>query len=581
MNSNQDTVGTAPLSARGAIADLNVCRDTDLGYEEICRRFVLDIPKHYNMAVDTVGRRASGAHRRHAALEWADETGRILRWSYSELDDLSDRFAAFLRGRGIGRADVVLCCAPQGLISAVAPLAVYKLGAIHAPLSLLYGPGTLEQVIADSGARAMTTQGPVLTRLRAEGVRLDGIDLLVCENPGDSGAEDFARALTTPKDGFVPVTTAAEDPALLLYTSGSTGMPKGILHAHRFLLGYLASVSMFYELEMNRPGMVLWTPSDWSWIAGIVNVMMTGWHFGHRVVAGQDRFSAEWAFGFLERHAVTHCFLAPTALKRMAQIRNPRRRWPGLVLRAIGTGGEPLPGAVLDWARACLNVPINEFYGLTEVNHLIGNCQRLFPVRAGSMGRVYPGHDVAVIDAAGHPLPDGTTGEIAARGGDPTLFLGYWRQPEKTAAMQIGPWVRTGDFARRDAQGYFWYEGRDDDLIKSSGYRIGPAEVEETLLRHTAVAEAGVIGKPDPDRGQIVMAFVRLNEGVDATSELAAELQDFVRRTLAAHKYPREIRFVTEYPLTTTGKISRKELRRMVGREAAGQPAALRHGEEP
>lgn len=554
---------------RAPITDVNRCKELDLDHEELRRRFVLDIPDRYNMALDTVTRQARGARADAVALICENPDGTARRFTFRELDDLSDRFAAFLAGQGVKQGDVVICCAAQGLAAAVTPLAVYKMAAIHAPLSLLYGPRTLEHAIADSGARTMVTQGAVLTRLRREGVDLSGISLLIAETPEQSDIISFEAALDSARPDFVSTTTAAEDPALLLYTSGSTGLPKGILHAHRFLLGYLASVSMFYELEMDEPGMVLWTPSDWSWIAGIVNVMMTGWHYGHTVVAGQARFSADWAFGFLERHRVTQCFLAPTALKRMAEISGPRERWPGLALRAIGTGGEPLPGAVLDWAPRTLGVPINEFYGLTEVNHLIGNCQRLYPARHGSMGRVYPGHNIAVIDEHGQPVPNGTPGEIAASEDDPTLFLGYWRQPERTAAMRCGPWVRTGDIAARDEDGYFWYHGRNDDLIKSAGYRIGPAEVEDVLVDHEAVAEAAVVGKPDQERGQIVVAFVRLAEGWTADAALASTLRDAVKRKLAAYKYPREIFFVTEYPLTSTGKISRKELRKIASSETA------------
>jgi len=307
--------------------------------------------------------------------------------------------------------------------------------------------------------------------------------------------------------------------------------------------------------------MRLWTPSDWSWIAGIVNVMLTGWYFGQTVVAGQGRFSAAWVFGFLESNRVTHTFLTPTALKKMAEIPAPRAAYPHLALRAIGTGGEPLPGATLAWGSDVLGVPINEFYGLTEVNHLVGNCQRLYPVRPGSMGKAYPGHVVDVVDERGEAVPPGTLGEIVARADDPTAFLGYWHDAAKTAAMRLGPWLRTGDYGTRDADGYFWYHGRNDDLIKSAGYRIGPAEVEDALIRHPAVAEAAVVGAPDPDRGQIVIAFVRLAPGHGASDTLAGELQQHVKDRLAVYKYPRVVRFVDEFPLTSTGKISRKTLR--------------------
>ena len=312
---------------------------------------------------------------------------------------------------------------------------------------------------------------------------------------------------------------------------------------------------------MREPGQVLWTPSDWSWIAGIVNVQMTGWYFGQTVVAGQGKVTPEWILDFVSAHGVTHTFLTPTALKRMARIESPRLTWPELKLRAIGTGGEPCPSAVLDWSQSQLGIPVNEFYGLTEVNHLIGNCQRLFPVKPGSMGKAYPGHHLCILDEDGKVCPVNTVGQIAARRDDPTLFIEYWGQEERTQAMFLGDLVLTGDYAKIDSQGYFWYEGRRDDLIKSAGYRIGPAEVEDSLVSHPAVEEAAVVGVPDPERGQVVKAFIRLGSDHAPSDILADELRAHVKTHLALYKYPRLIEFVESFPLTSTGKISRKDLR--------------------
>ncbi len=522
------------------------------------RHFELRVPARFNMAEATVGRHARGALENHVALvDTRPEPARRL--TYAELDREAGRCASFLRKLGVTRGDVVVCYAPQGVEAALTHLAAYKLGAIIAPLSLLYGRDTLRHAIHDSGACVVvSTRGAwdAVAGLQEE-LALKQLVIAGGAKAGEVDFDSYAACEPLP----APVDTAAEDPALLLYTSGSTGMPKGILHAHRLLLGYLASVSLFYELQMREAGQVLWTPSDWSWIAGIVNVQLTGWFFGHTVVAGQNRFTPEWAFDFLARHGVTHTFLTPTALKRMAQIEGPRVRWPALRLRAIGTGGEPCPGAVLEWSDQVLQIPINEFYGLTEVNHLVGNCRRLYPARPGSMGQAYPGHQLAIFDESNTPLPANSMGQIVVHRSDPTLFLGYWRQPERTAAMFSGDWVLTGDYASVDADGYFWYAGRNDDLIKSAGYRIGPAEVEDSLVRHPAVAEAGVVGLPDAGRGQVVKAFVRLAEGQTPSSELADELRRHVKENLASYKFPRLIEFVESFPLTTTGKISRKELR--------------------
>jgi acetyl-CoA synthetase len=551
----------AAPAADALVTDVNAWSTDRCSYDELRAAFRVDVPVFFNMAEATVGRHAASGNRNAVALICAaGEEGPRRVFTYAQLDLEARRFAALLQRHGVKRGDVVICYASQGLTAALAHLATYKLGAVVAPLSLLYGRDTLKHAIRDSRA-------PVIVTTRAAWDSLPGLreelpDLKTVIVAGDPGHDEIAAAAYASEDPIrEPARTRATDPALLLYTSGSTGLPKGILHAHRLVLGCLASVSMFYELQMREQGQVLWTPSDWSWIAGIVNVQMTGWFFGHTVVAGQGKFSPDWAFGFLAEHGVTHTFLTPTALKRMAQVSKPRERWPALRIRAIGTGGEPCPSAVLDWSERELGVPINEFYGLTEVNHLVGNCRRLYPAKPGSMGRAYPGHHLTILNDDGHPVPTGEVGQIAARRDDPTLFLEYWNQPERTAAMFLGDWVLTGDYAKIDDDGYFWYEGRRDDLIKSAGYRIGPAEVEDCLVAHPAVEEAAVVGVPDDERGQAVKAFVRLAAGVDPSEELAEALRQHVKHNLAVYKYPRLIEFVDKFPLTSTGKISRKDLR--------------------
>jgi acetyl-CoA synthetase len=542
------------------VTDVNAWRSSTEAYDALRRGFSIRTPEWFNMADGTVGRHAAGDLAEKVALVCHQPDGEHRRLTYRELNEHAERFAQFLSANGVRRGDVVICYAEQGLTAALAHLGVYKLGAIIAPLSLLYGRETLRHAIRDSAAPVIVTTRAAwdaLPGLKDELPDLRTVIVTGGATEGEIAAEDYVKHSPIARSER----TRASDPALLLYTSGSTGLPKGILHAHRLVLGYLASVSMFYELQMRENGQILWTPSDWSWIAGIVNVQMTGWFFGHTVVAGQGRFTPEWVFGFLAEHGVTHTFLTPTALKKMAQFVDARQRWPGLRLRAIGTGGEPCPSAVLEWSDQFLGVPINEFYGLTEVNHLVGNCRPLYPVKPGSMGRAYPGHELAILDDNGSPLPAGSVGQIAARRDDPTLFIEYWNQPERTSAMFSGDWILTGDYARIDEDGYFWYEGRRDDLIKSAGYRIGPAEVEDALVSHPSVEEAAVVGVPDLDRGQVVKAFIRLAPGNDPCETLADELRDHVKANLATYKYPRLIEFVDRFPLTSTGKISRKDLR--------------------
>ena len=551
------------IAHRTRVTDLNKLSDLRLSYEQLVDAFELVIGPRYNMAADTVTRHSRGRNASRTALICAQADGATTTYTYRELEGLANRFAAFLKRHGIGRGDVVTCYSDQGLETALTHLACYKLGAVVAPLSSLYGRDTLRHALRDCGARVIVTRRDLWSRVQGIRSELGHLDTVIIGGGAAANEYAFEAAVDGPSAPRVNVDTVSVEPALLLYTSGSTGLPKGVLHAHRVLLGYLSSMSLFYQLDLDEPARVLWTPSDWSWVAGIFNVMLTGWYYGQTVLASQNRFDPEWAFDFMERHGVTHTFLTPTALKRLAGVSNARRRWPRLALRAIGTGGEPLPTSILQWFQSELGVPINEFYGLTEVNHLIGNCQRLYPVKPGSMGRAYPGHVLAILGADDSVLSNGSLGEIAARFDDPTMFMGYWNRPDQRKSRLSGEWFRTGDMAICDADGYYWFHGRNDDLIKSAGYRIGPSEVEDVLLGHPAVSEAAVIGAPDAERGQIVEAFVRLAEPESDRLALAHELQDLVKTRLAYHKYPRSIVFVDELPLTSTGKINRAALRKV------------------
>ena len=534
---------------------------TNLRFDESEGRLKIELPSHANIARDTVGRFAKGETAGHTALLFEDEDGGLRHYSFAELDDLSDRFAAALAERGVARGEPVAVHTGQTPETAIAHLAIYKLGAVVLTLSQLYGPDTVEHVLGDSRTRVIVTERAAWDRFKPAQDRFATLEHRILRGGAAAGETAFEDCIATPAEDFEAVRTGADEPALLMYTSGSTGMPKGMLHAHRILHAYLPSVTMFYNLELDMPGQVYWSPADWAWVGGLLDLVLPAWMTGQMVVASQHRFDAEWAFAFMARHGVTHSFMTPTALKRLAEIKTPRARWD-LKVRVICTGGESLPGDVVRWAKEDFGIVCNEFYGLTEFNHLVGNCEALYPIVPGSMGLAYPGRVVAVIDAEGNEQPDGVVGEIASWApADPSLFLGYWGQLGVPEKMRLGNWLRTSDLAMRDAQGYYWYQGRNDDLIKSAGYRIGPAEVEDALVRHPQVAEAAVIGKPDKDRGAIVMAFVRLMPGAQPNDALVKELQDHVKTNLAAYKYPREIEFVVSFPLTSSGKIRRGELR--------------------
>jgi acetyl-CoA synthetase len=373
---------------------------------------------------------------------------------------------------------------------------------------------------------------------------------------------DYRRAIEGVPDSLEAERTAAEDPALIIYTSGTTGPPKGALHAHRVLLGHLPSFEFYHEY-FPKPDDRSWSPADWAWAGGLLDVLLPSWHYGVTVVAHRARrFESERAFALMGRYRVRNTFLVPTMLKMMRQVEEPRRRYD-LRVRSILTGGEPVGEEVIRWAREALGVTPNEGYGQTEVNLVLGNCSALMPVKPGSMGRPAPGHVVEVMNEQGSPVAPGEIGEVAVRRPDPVMFLGYWNNEDATREKFIGDWALTGDLARKDEDGYFWFVGRKDDVISSGAYRIGPGEIEDCLARHPAVALAAAIGSPDPVRGEVVKAFVQLREGVRGTPELARELSEHVRTRLSAHEYPREIEFIDALPTTTTGKVKRGDLRRL------------------
>ncbi len=539
--------------------------------------FAIDIPPEANIAADMVTRHALSARADRIAVIFERPDGVLERLTFRDLEAQATRVASALRSLGIGRGDRVAIHSVQRPETIIAHLATYKLGAIAATVTQLAGPDTLAHILADSGARLVFTHDAAWDRFRGQRDGYRTVEHVIVAGLARDREIAFADCLAAATSGFRPTVTGPEDPALLIYTSGSTGKPKGILHGHRFFHALNASLELFYNLELRDEGLVFWTAADWAWVGGLNDVVFPSLAFGHTLIVSEHRYEPEWALGFMARHGVTHTLLTPTALKRLALVARPRARH-GLALRTIFTGGEALPGETHRALSEDLGVVCNEGYGMTEVNQMIGNCQRLRPIRPGSMGWEFPGRQVRLVDESGVDVPDGEVGEIVVSASDPTLFLGYWNQPEQTAALKLDAgWIRTHDLARRDRDGYFWYQGRNDDLIKSAGFRIGPAEVEETLLLHPAVADAGVIGVPDAEgqRGMLIKACVVRSDvppgrGSDDV-HLADELRVFVRERLGPHKQPRVIEFVEALPTTATGKISRSELRR---RHAARQSGA-------
>ena len=519
-----------------------------------------NIPARYNLAHDLCGKWAQAEPDRLALIHVADG---VREYSFGELWRLSARLANVLTAHGIARSDRVGVLLPQAPEVALAHIAAYRIGAVIVPLFTQFGGDALQYRLADSGAKAVVTDAANLPKIAGIRPALPDLAHVWTVDGPDDGAASLTEAMQAASEDCLTAETGPEDHAFITYTSGTTGPPKGALHGHRAALGHIPGVQLFYDF-WPQPGDRIWTPSDWAWLGGLGNVMMPALRMGvPLVVHAPRRFDPEHAVRLIAEHRVTTAFLAPTALKLMRQLPAIRK----LPLRAVGSGGESLGAAVLDWGREALGFTINEFYGQTECNLVLGNCARILPVRPGSMGRAVPGKDVAVLARGGRFCSPGETGEIAGRRGDPAMFLRYWKQPERTAdkfvtAEDGAEWMLTGDEGRTDEDGYFWFSSRTDDVITSSGYRVGPSEIEDCLSRHPAVAMSACIGVPDPVRTEVVKAFVVLVDGREGSPELADELRAHVRARLSPHLTPREIEWTDRLPMTSTGKIMRRELRR-------------------
>jgi acetyl-CoA synthetase len=530
-------------------------------YDELYRAFRWDVPERYNIAQACCGQWAPDRGR--FALYWEDESGAMAAYTFWDIQQAANRLSNALAGLGVKKGDRVAICLPQRPETAIAYIAIFQMGAIALPLSHLFGPDALEYRLNHAEASVALVEPTTLPNFWAIKDKLGTLKHVIgvggAREKGVHGYEDLlGKALSS----FTPAATRAEDPSLIIYTSGTTGPPKGALKAHRVMLGNVPGFVHSHDFFPQR-GDMFWSPADWAWTGGLMDALLPAWLFGVPILGYRGRFDAEKAYYLLEKYGVRNSFLFPTALKLMMKAEPAPLAKYSLNLRSVMSAGESVGVTVLEWAREQLGVTINEMFGQTEINYVVGNCQAAWPVKPGSIGRPYPGHQVAVIDEKGREVPRGELGEIAVkRNDDPVFFLEYWKNPQATKDKFIGDWGCTGDQGKMDEDGYLWYQGRSDDVIKSAGYRIGPAEIESCLVKHPAVANAAVIGKPDATRGAIVKAFIVLQAGHSPSEGLKEEIQKHVRGRLAPYEYPREIEFIDALPMTTTGKVQRKELRK-------------------
>jgi len=526
-------------------------------YAKLCRDFRWDVPDRFNIATACCDRYADGSNR--LALIYVNEDGAVQRTSFDEMRALSSAFANVLQADGLARGDRVAVFLSQSLELPITHLAAFRSGLVSVPLFTLFGEDALEFRLANSGAKAVVTDEGGWEKLSKIRDRLPYLaDIYVTSDAIHAGAKSFWSSIEEASEQFATVDTSAGDPAIIIYTSGTTGNPKGALHAHRVLLGHMPNVEMVHDF-LPKPGDVMWTPADWAWIGGLFDALFPAWYHGVPVVGHRaKKFEPQAAMQLMADHGVRNVFLPPTALKLMRQA---GVRHAGVKLRSMLTGGESLGAELLDWVRATFGIDAHEVFGQTECNLVIGSNSRLFPIRPGSMGKPTPGFDVRIVNDKGEELPRGERGIIGVRQPNPVTMIEYWRNPEATVKKYAGEFLLTGDLGRQDDDGYFWYVSREDDVITSAGYRVGPAEIEHTLMKHPAVAMSAVVGIPDPIRTESIKAWIVLRPGFAPGDALAREIQEFVKVQLAAHEYPRYVQFTDTLPMTATGKVLRRELR--------------------
>ena len=528
-------------------------------YETLRRTFRWSVPARFNMGVAVCDDWARRAPSRPALIEWTPKGLRS--HSYEDLRQASNRLAHALRRQGLQPGERIALLLPQSPETLIAHLAIYKIGAIALPLAALFGRDALEYRLTNSGAAAVITDARGVTKLREiGGAHLPDLRLIWSINGADGSVRDLHADLAQESMEFEAVDSGANDPALMIYTSGTTGLAKGALHGHRVLLGHIPGVQFPHEF-LPQAGDRMWTPADWAWAGGLLNILLPSLYLGIAVVCRRfEGFDPEAALALIDEAQIRNAFIPPTALRMLRAIEEPRKKFT-LDLRTLASGGESLGAEVYEWGRRAFGLTINEFYGQTECNLVLASCAAAGVSRAGAIGKAVPGHDVAIIRDDGTPCDVDEMGQVAIKRPNPVMFLEYWKRPDATRDKFIGDWMTTGDLARQDADGYVHFVGRDDDVITSSGYRIGPGEIEDCLLRHPAVQIGAAVGKPDPLRTEIVKAFVVLKDGYAPSNELADDIKAFVRARLSAHEYPREIAFVGELPLTTSGKVIRRLLR--------------------
>lgn len=525
-------------------------------FDQIVNSFKWEIPHSYNIA-SAICDRHSGKNK--LAMIYEDLDGSEKKFSFDIFKRYSDNLAAYLNKLGISKGDRIGVFLEQSPEAAISHLAIFKLGAISVPLSIMFGQESILHRLRDCNAKVVIANQQTKKTLNKIKTDLESLEYVFVTSDPEGEEINFQDAISITASNFRLEKTLSTDPALIIYTSGTTGLPKGALHAHQCIPSRFPGFQLAHDF-FPKQNDLYWSPADWAWIGGLLDSLFTPWAFSVPVVVQQrKKFDPEKAFHFLSKYRVKNAFIPPTALKIMANVPNAKNSF-SLQMRSVHSGGEALPTDIIEWGKELFG-SVTEMYGMTEMGFIVGNCPSLMKIKTGSMGKPYPGHPVVLIDFDGNPVPIGEQGEVAIHKSDPGMFLGYWDNPEGTRGKFNGDWFLSNDLAVQDSEGYLWFQGRTDDVIISSGYRIGPTEIEKCIFNHPSVTDVAVIGSPDPIRGEVVKAFIKLNQLTKPSEKIKTEIQILVKERLAAHEYPREIEFIEDFPKTSTGKIKRSELR--------------------
>ena len=541
--------------------------------------------KRLNAAYNAVDRNAKTFRKNKVALYWEGKEGEEIKYTFSELSLFSNRFANVLKNLGIKKGERVFFFLPRVPEFYIGFLGTLKTGAIAGTLFSAFGPKALEDRLGNSDAKVLVTNKELLVRvekIRDKLPNLKHIVLVDGENrrefleekvkPQKTKSLLFYNELVKVSDEFKPAQTQPSDPAFMLYTSGTTGKPKGVIHTHYAVLQEHMTAKWVLDI---REDDVYWCTADPGWVTGIAYGILGTWSNGASSVVFEGRFSPEKWYSILEEYKVTVWYTAPTAIRMLAAADSRLvKKYNFSCLRHLASVGEPLNPEAVWWGLKAFGLPFHDNWWQTETGGMLIANYPCLDIKLGSMGKPIPGVEAGIVDDEGNELPSDREGNLAIRPGWPSMMKTIWRRPKKyktyflkglachkRGAKRRVEWYITGDRAYKDADGYFWFVGRADDVIKTAGERVGPFEVESALVEHPAVAEAAVIGKPDPIRGEIVKAFLALKPRYEKSEKLKKEIAQFVKKNLAGHVYPREIEFRDKLPKTRSGKIVRRILK--------------------